>query len=96
MDRAEIIKALREAECDDPFECIFGMFGKSKNGYGCFALYPNGDPNEPKQKCVAHQAADLIESLIEENNALKGPQERLKYMLENCACETTGASSIAE
>ena len=91
MDRAEIIKALREAECDDPFECIFGMFGKSKNGYGCFALYPNGDPNEPKQKCVAHQAAELIESLIEENSALKGRQ-KLKYLLENCACETTDVS----
>ena len=95
MDRAVIIKSLKESECNDPFECIFGMFGKSKNGYGCFALYPNGDPNEPKQKCVAHQAAELIESLIEENNALKGKQ-KLKYMLENCACEITDESSTAE
>lgn len=65
MDEEEIIDALRNAECNDSFVCPFGMFGRNKKGrWGCFAIYPNGDPDEPEQKCVAHQAVDLIERLL--------------------------------
>ena len=67
MEAKEIIETLRNSECNDPFECPFGMFRKNKKGkWGCFAKFPNGNPEEPEQKCIIQQAADLIEELMKE------------------------------
>lgn len=64
MTDKEILEALKNAECEDEFVCIFGMCGENKSGnFGCFAKYPNGNPDEENQGCVAHQAAKLIEKL---------------------------------
>lgn len=66
MDIDAIIEKLENADCDDPFVCIFGMYGQNKKGYwGCFAKYPSGDPNEENQGCIAHKAAEIIRSLRE-------------------------------
>ena len=65
MNDKEIIEALKNAACEDGFECIFGMYGMNKKKcYGCFARFPNGNPDEEDQGCVAHQAARLIERLL--------------------------------
>ena len=62
--KEEIIEILENAECLDRFYCPFGMCGQNENGaWGCFAKYPNGDPKEPNQGCIAHQAAKLLREL---------------------------------
>ncbi len=62
MNKEEAIKILKEASCGDPFECPVGMFGQNKDGkWGCFARYPNGDPNEEDQGCFFHQVAKMLE-----------------------------------
>lgn len=72
MDVEELLEVLKNAECSDPFECIFSKYGKNKQGcYGCFAERPHGDPNEENQGCVAYQAARLIESFIEAEHEKK-------------------------
>lgn len=65
MTDKELLEVLKNADCFDPFECIFGMYGANENKcYGCFAQFPNGDPHEENQGCIAHQAAKLIERLM--------------------------------
>lgn len=62
-----VLEKLDDVCCSDPFECIFGMYGRNKKGhYGCFAKYPNGNPNEPNQGCIAKQAAEIIRALLKE------------------------------
>ena len=64
MTKEELLKMLDNTDCDDPFECPWGMYGKNKNGnYGCFARWPHGDPDEPDQGCIGQQAAKLIRSM---------------------------------
>lgn len=61
MTREEIIKALEESICSDPYECIFGMYRVNKRGhFCCFAERPNGKPNEKNQGCIAIQAARIM------------------------------------
>ena len=62
-----VLEKLDGAICSDPFECLFDMYGKNKKGhYGCFAKFPNGDPNEQNHGCIAAQAADIIRELTGE------------------------------
>ena len=54
----ELITYNKEAYCGDPFVCPYGMYAENNEGkFGCFAKFPNGDPNESECGCVAHQAA---------------------------------------
>lgn len=63
LSRDEIIDALENARCYDGFDCPFGMYGENDKGaWGCFAKYPNGDPKEENQGCIAHQAARLLKA----------------------------------
>lgn len=66
MSDKEILEALRNAECLDQCECIFGMYCKKKEekGWCCYAMYPNGNEKEDNQGCIAQQAANLIERLM--------------------------------
>ena len=65
MTKEEMIKILEDGDCCDPFCCPFGMYGQAKNGnWGCFAQYPHGDPNEEPQKCIIHQAADMLKEAL--------------------------------
>ncbi len=62
--KEEIIEILEDAECVDGWACPFGMHGENKNGaWGCFARFPNGDPKEPDQGCIALQAAKLLKEI---------------------------------
>lgn len=85
MDSKELIRILRNSDCEDGFACIFNMFGKTEEGYyGCFAEYPHGDKDEPCKGCIAHQAADLIEKLlIDSNNPQDGENEAEEGEEEN-------------
>lgn len=59
-----LLDVLENASCGDPFECPFDMYGKNGDGkYGCFAKFPNGDPNEEDHGCIAHQAAQIIKEI---------------------------------
>ena len=61
MTREEIIKALEESICSDPYECIFGMYRVNKREhFCCFAEHPNGKPNEKNHGCIAIQAARIM------------------------------------
>jgi len=72
LTKEEIIDALESAGCYDGFDCPFGMYGQNDKGrWGCFAKYPNGDPNEKNQGCIAHQAARLLKG---EQNTLEEKQ----------------------
>lgn len=66
MDKDKMIEILRDSSCNDPFDCPFCMYGKNSEGHwGCFAQYPNGNPYEKNQGCLAQQAADIIENLVD-------------------------------
>lgn len=69
MSEQQILELLKNATCEDIFACPFEMVKRTKGGgYYCSAIYPQGDENEPKQYCVFHQAASLIERLIKERD----------------------------
>ena len=69
LSKDEIIIILKNAGCYDGFDCPFGMYRENEKGeWGCFAKYPNGDPKEENQGCIAHQAARLLKA---EKNTLE-------------------------
>ena len=72
MKTKEIIEILENAGCGDPFECPAGMYGKNKDdNWGCFAKYPNGNPDEENQGCIFHQAAKALKEQEDEIRQLR-------------------------
>ena len=62
----ELITYNKEAYCSDPFACPYGMYAENNEGnFGCFAKFPNGDPNEPKCGCLAHQTAFYLKLMTD-------------------------------
>ena len=93
MDKIEVlVEILENSCCNDPFECIFGMYGHATGkGYGCFAKYPDSDPRKESQGCIAHQAANILKTLVPRLltlDDLRNAKNIDVYLEEKCETQT--------
>lgn len=95
-----LLDVLENASCGDPFECPFDMYGKNGDGkYGCFARFPNGDPNEEDHGCIAHQAAQIIKEIKVSLELLKEQEAKTGHWIQSnpkfVSAKATGGSRMS-